>query len=81
MSEVEGLSVNYSTMNSNGSCESNLGMSEEGWMTQQAPNQETKVRPHAQAHLLSPTDKCKVCPLQDQFIVLCDFCNQVLHAI
>eukprot|EP00090_Calanus_glacialis_P025704 TRINITY_DN4030_c0_g1_i1.p1 TRINITY_DN4030_c0_g1~~TRINITY_DN4030_c0_g1_i1.p1 ORF type:complete len:800 (+),score=137.49 TRINITY_DN4030_c0_g1_i1:357-2756(+) len=61
MSEVEGLSVNYSTMNSNGSCESNLGMSEEGWMTQQAPNQETKVRPHAQAHLLSPTDKCKVC--------------------
>merc|ERR1712128_367302 len=48
------LKLDYSTMN--GSSESNLGMLEEGWM-----NQEAKVRPHAQAHLLSPTDKCKVC--------------------
>jgi len=55
------LKLDYSTMN--GSSESNLGMLEEGWMTQQAKqqNQEAKVRPHAQAHLLSPTDKCKVC--------------------
>jgi len=64
MSDVDRISVKFSTMNANGSSESNLGMLEEGWMNQpqaQQQNQEAKVRPHAQAHLLSPTDKCKVC--------------------
>ena len=55
MSEVEGLSVNYSR-----DCESNLGMSKEGWLTHQAKNQEAKGRPHAQENLLAATDKCKL---------------------
>ena len=83
MSDVDRISVKFSTMNANGSSESNLGMLEEGWMNQpqaQQQNQEAKVRPHAQAHLLSPTDKCKVYPYpsQDQLIVLRHKCNQVL---
>lgn len=43
--------------------ESELGMLEDGWLTSQPTQkqQESKVKPHAQAHLLSPTDKCKVC--------------------
>jgi len=51
-------------MNLNGSVDSNLGMSEDSWMTQpqgHQQKQDSKIRPHAQAHLLSPTDKCKVC--------------------
>jgi len=48
-------------MNANGG---EMGVSDEAWMNQpqaQQQNQDAKVRPHAQAHLLSPTDKCKVC--------------------
>ena len=53
---------NYSTMDMNRVSESDLGMLDDGWMNQQTSQklQEAKAKPHAQAHLLSPTDKCKV---------------------
>jgi len=55
--------VSFSRMNPNEMCEPNLGMEEEAWLGQgaQKQNQDLKMKPHAQAHLLSPTDKCKVC--------------------
>jgi len=50
-------------MNMNRVSEADLGLLEDGWMSQQTTQkcQEAKAKPHAQAHLLSPTDKCKVC--------------------
>jgi len=50
-------------MDMNRVSESDLGMLDDGWMNQQTSQklQEAKAKPHAQAHLLSPTDKCKVC--------------------
>ena len=75
------MSLSFSRMNPNEMCEPNLGMEEEAWLGQgaQKQNQELKMKPHAQAHLLSPTDKCKVYPDEDQFIVLCHFGSPDLH--
>ena len=51
-------------MNSSGTNEPNLGLEEEeeSYIAHKSlqQTQDVKMKPHAQAHLLSPTDKCKV---------------------
>ena len=46
----------------------------EGWTDSQA-DQQTALRPHAQAHLLSPTENCKVRPSQSTALSYCYLSN------